>query len=361
MAYKNLELELENLLTEVVEAGASDLHLVPGYHPILRIDSQLVPLDKRDILSMDYVERLLAIMISEERWHILQTKRSTDFSYAFKDQHRFRVNGYYQKGNLAVAMRYIPRYIRGFDELSLPPEIQKFAERKQGLVLVVGPTGHGKSTTLAAMINHINKSRAEHIITIEDPIEYIFSPVKSMIQQREIGSDTPSFEDAIPATLREDANVVMVGEMRDPASIASTITVAETGHLVFATLHTNDAAQTIDRIIDTFPAHQQSQIKAQLASTLVGVISMRLLRKIGGGRIPALEILIANDAARNLIRESKSYELINVIHTGAQEGMISLDQYLAQLVNKNLVSSEEAKPFIQYESIYAGRIGKGVR
>ena len=356
MPYKNLELELEGLLSQVVESGASDLHLVPGHPPILRIDSQLNPLEGKDLLTADEVDKICRLMISEDRYQNLLEKRDLDFSYGFKDNNRFRVNAYYQNSRLALALRFIPKMIKTIEELGLPPKILDFADRRQGLVLVVGPNGHGKSTTLAAMLDYINQRRTEHIITIEDPVEYLFTPKKSIIQQREVGSDTVSFARAIRSTLREDANVVMVGEMRDLESIAATITVAETGHLVFATLHTNDAAQTIDRIIDTFPGAQQQQVRAQLASILAGVISLRLVRRIGGGRIPAVETLITNDAARNLIREAKTYELVNVIHTGGKDGMISLDQSLAQLVTKNVVSLEEARSFVQYPDIFSSRL-----
>lgn len=356
MPYQNLELELEAMLSQVVESGASDLHLVPGHPPILRIDSQLVLVEEKGVLTADHIEKIVLNLVGQERFKKLEEKRSLDFSYSFKDSNRFRINAYYQKGTVAVALRFIPKTIRNLEELGLPPKLSFFANHKQGLVLVVGPTGHGKSTTLAALIDYINSTRTEHIITIEDPIEYVFTPKKSIIQQREIGLDAESFTLAIPETLREDVNVVMVGEMRDPESIASTMTVAETGHLVFATLHTNDAAQTVDRIIDSFQSHQQAQIRAQLASTLLGIISLRLVRRVGGGRIPAVETLITNDAVRNLIRDAKTYELINVIHTGNKEGMISLDQSLAQLVQKNIVSLEEARAYVQYPDIFDSRL-----
>lgn len=344
------------MLSQVIETGASDLHLVPGHPPILRIDAQLTPIEEKGVLSADTIEKMILSIVGPERFNMLQTKRGLDFSYGFKDNNRFRINAYYQKGTVAVALRFIPKAIKTIEELNLPPKLHYFADHKQGLVLVVGPTGHGKSTTLAALIDYINQTRTEHIVTIEDPVEYIFTPKKSIIQQREVGLDTLSFTDAIPDTLREDVNVVMVGEMRDPESIASTMTVAETGHLVFATLHTNDAGQTVDRIIDSFQAHQQSQIRAQLASTLLGIISLRLVRKVGGGRIAAVETLITNDAVRNLIRDNKTYELINVIHTGAKEGMMSLDQSLAQLVQKNIVSLDEARLYVQYPDVFESRL-----
>ncbi|OGE86166.1 MAG: type IV pili twitching motility protein PilT [Candidatus Doudnabacteria bacterium RIFCSPHIGHO2_02_FULL_46_11] len=359
MPYRNLELEIDTLLSDVVEHNASDLHLIPGHPPIFRVDGRLTPRDEHEILSVDQIENIAQIFLDAARYKVLQEKKEFDFSYSFKDSNRFRINAYYQKGVLALALRFVPKTIRTIEELNLPPILTNFADRKQGLVLVVGPTGHGKSTTLAAMIDYINHNRAEHIITVEDPIEYLFTPQQSFIQQREVGLDTFSFANAIRATLREDANVVMVGEMRDFESISATMTVAETGHLVFATLHTNDAAQTIDRIIDTFPPDQQQQIRAQLSATLVSIVSLRLLPQIGGGRVLATEVMIANDAVRNIIRENRTYEMINTIHTGGQEGMISLDQSLAMLVAKRQVRIEDAKGYIQYPSVFEARL-KGV-
>lgn len=356
MPYKNLEIELENLLTQAVESGASDLHLIPGHPPILRIDAELHNMQDHDLLKADTMDQFAEIMLGEKRRKDLEEQRDLDFSFSIRDQYRFRVNAYYQKGVLAFAMRYVPSVVQSIKDLNLPVRLQDLVDHKQGLVLIVGPTGHGKSTTSAALINHINQTRTEHIITIEDPIEFLYPQKKSIIQQREVGDDTPTFAQAIRATLREDANVVMVGEMRDPESISATMTVAETGHLVIATLHTNDAPQTVDRIIDSFPANQQQQVRSQLASTLTGIISMRLVRKIGGGRIPAVEVLITNEAARNLIREGKSYELINTIHTGARDGMISLDQSLGELVKNNQVSMEEAQLYVQYPEIFQSRL-----
>jgi len=269
-----------------------------------------------------------------------------DFSYSFKDNIRFRVNAYRQKGVLGVALRIVPNRIKTLEELSLPSTLRKFIERRQGLVLIVGPTGHGKSTALAALINEINNTRSEHILTIEDPIEFVFPPNKSIVSQRELYLDTPTFAGALRSALREDINVVLVGEMRDLDSITAALTVAETGHLVFGTLHTNDASQSIDRIVDVFPAGQQQQIRGQLASVLVGVVSLRLLPKIGGGRIPAYEILMANHAVRNVIRDNKIYEIPNIIHTSLEEGMIPLDKTLALLVKQGQVELEIAQNFV---------------
>ncbi len=335
------EAEIERLLSHVLETDASDLHLLVGKPPILRVDGRLMSIEGYSVLDGEEIEKLLSGMLNDFHKKQLQEKKQVDFSYDFRGKARFRVNVYYQKSSLAAAYRHIPSKIRTLSELSLPEQLADFTKYRQGLVLFVGPTGHGKSTTLAALIDIVNHSRAEHIITIEDPIEYLFIQDKSLISQREVYQDTIGFAPAIRATLREDVNVVMVGEMRDLESISTTITVAETGHLVFATLHTNDAPQTVDRIIDVFPAHQQNQIRSQLASILLGVVSQRLVPRIGGGQIPAVEIMVSNNAVRNVIREGRIYELANIIHTSSGEGMISLDRSLADLVRKGLVKLED--------------------
>ena len=326
----------------MLEQNASDLHLVIGKPPTYRVNSRLIEHPDYSVLSPEHISSICQVLVPKEKKEILQRQRQADFSYAFKDNHRLRVNAYYQKDSLAVSIRMIPNKIQTLEELNLPEVLNSFTKHKQGLVLVVGPTGHGKSTALASMIDQINKTRAEHIITIEDPIEYIFTQEKSIVSQREIYRDAPSFPAALKAALREDPNVVMVGEMRDLESIATTVTLAETGHLVFATLHTNDSAQSIDRIIDVFPPHQQSQIRAQLAAVLLGIISIRLLPQIGGGLIPATEVLLADTAVRNVIREGRSFEIYNIIHSSGNKGMISLDHYMAELVKKSLVTYEDA-------------------
>lgn len=341
--YKSTELEINKLLGLVLSKNASDLHLVPGKPPTLRVDSRLIELKEYDVLSGAAVAAMIEVLLgSEERRKQFKDNLELDFSYAYKDNVRFRVNVYMQKGYQAAALRLIASKIQTIEELSLPEGISKFTDYKQGLVLVVGPTGHGKSTSLAAMIDQINHTREENILTIEDPIEYVYIPDKSLINQREVGQDTKSFGKALRSVLREDANVVLVGEMRDFESIATTITLAETGHLVFATLHTNDAPQTIDRIIDVFPAYQQNQTRSQLSTILLGVVSQRLLPRVGGGRLPAVEIMLNNNAVANIIREGKTYELPNVINTSTAAGMISLDRSLAQMVQKNLVTLEDA-------------------
>lgn len=340
--YKNSELELNQLLQKMLEQDASDLHLLIGKPPVYRVHSRLVENSDFDIMSPDRIESLISVLVPKERMQALEEQKQLDFSYAFKDNHRLRVNVYKQKNTWAVSVRMIPNKVKTIEELNLPAVLKSFTEHKQGLVLVVGPTGHGKSTALAAMIDVINKSRADNIITVEDPIEYIFKQEKSIVSQREIYTDAVSFADALRAILREDPNVVMVGEMRDLESIAATTTIAETGHLVFATLHTNDAVQTIDRIVDVFPPHQQTQIRNQLSNVLLGIVSLRLLPKTGGGLIPAAEVLMADVAVRNVIREGRSFELYNIIHSSGSKGMVSLDRYMAEMVKKGLVTYENA-------------------
>ncbi len=339
------KLNLEKLFDVVLDRGASDLHLTVGRAPTIRVDRKLIPIPGQPILTADSAKSLIYALLSEKQRQIFEAQWELDLSYAYGDKSRFRINVFHQKGVVGAALRLIPRKIRTVEELGLPPILKNFTKDSQGLVLMVGPTGHGKSTTLAAMIDLINHERAEHIITIEDPIEYLFTGDKSIIDQREINQDTMSFARALRSALREDPNVVMVGEMRDLDTIATTITVAETGHLVFATLHTNNAAQTVDRIIDAFPSHQQNQIKTQLASILTAVVSQRLIPKIGGGRVVAAEIMVATPAVRNLIRENKAYQIDSVIQTSAQEGMISLDNSLASLVRAQQITMEDALMF----------------
>ncbi len=344
--YKASELELNKLLSVVLERDSSDLHLMVGEPPIIRVDTQLIRLDNYQVLSNDSIADLLNVLLNPGQKKTFEEQMQLDFSYSFKDNVRFRVNAYRQKGVLGVALRVIPNHIKTLDELNLPSALRRFIDRKQGLVLMVGPTGHGKSTALAALINEINNTRSDHILTIEDPVEFIFTPNKSIISQRELYSDTQSFSGALRAALREDINVVLVGEMRDLDSITAALTVAETGHLVFGTLHTNDAGQSIDRIVDVFPSGQQQQIRGQLASVLVGIVSLRLLPKIGGGRVPAYEILMANHAVRNVIRDNKIYEIPNIIHTSLEEGMVPLDKTLAILVKQGMVELEVAQNYV---------------
>jgi twitching motility protein PilT len=354
--YKASELELSKLLSVVLERNASDLHLIAGEPPVIRIDGKLIKLDEYQILNLEAIQGILDILLNKEQKELFEKQQDIDFSYSYKDNARFRINAYRQKGLLACAFRLIPNKIKSIKELNLPEALLKFTKEKQGLVLVVGPTGHGKSTAMASMVDFINKTRAEHIISIEDPIEFIFEPMQSIINQREVYVDTPSFAHALRAALREDLNVVLVGEMRDLESIQSVITIAETGHLVFATLHTNDAGQSVDRIVDVFPPHQQAQVRAQLANCLLGIISLRLLPKIGGGRIPATEILLANNAARAVIRDGKTFELNNIVQTNFEEGMISLDRSLANLVRLGLVSLEDARAYVKDQDYFSSII-----
>ncbi len=355
--YKATELELNKLLSLVMERNASDLHLKVGEPPIIRVDSQLIRLDNYQVLSDTLVKEIAEFMLNDKQKAVFATMRDVDISYAYKDSVRFRVNIYTQKGMLGIAMRSIPNHIKTLEELSLPPILRTFTEKRQGLVLFTGPVGHGKSTAMASLVNEINNTRAEHILTIEDPIEFVFTPATSVVTQREVNVDTPSFEQALKAALREDINVLLVGEMRDLESVSSALTLAETGHLIFATLHTNDAAQTVDRIVDVFPPNQQSQIRAQLANVLTGIVSMRLLPKIGGGRIPAYELLIANHAIRNVIRDNKSYEINNIIHTSLDAGMVPMDKILALLVKQGLVDLEVAQGHVKDNEYFLSLIG----
>lgn len=333
---------LTSLLDTVISEGGSDLHLSVGSHPILRVSGSLVPLVYQDKLAAADTEGVLRSLISEERWESFEKNQSVDFSYAHKDGTRFRVNGYRTMGNISIAMRLIPKEIRTFAALNLPPVLEVFSQRQQGFFLVVGPVGQGKSTTLAALLDRINETRAEHIVTIEDPIEYLFEDKKSLIHQREVRIDTPDFHQALQAAFREDVDVIMVGEMRDYETISSAVTAAETGHLVLSTLHTNNAAQTIDRIIDMFPSSQQDQVRVQLAGSLAGIFSQRLVPRISGGLIPAYELLINNSAIANLIREGRTHEIGTVIQTSSQEGMIDMDRSLAELVRRGEVTVEDA-------------------
>lgn len=338
-------LKIEKLLEEVVKQDASDLHLTVGVPPMLRVDGTLKPIPNITPLTGAEVEKLIFSVVDEVQKDILLKDMEVDFSFAFGDVARFRANAYHQKGNLALALRLIPTKIRTIEELGMPKIVEAFTDFPRGLVLVTGPTGSGKSTTLAAMIDKINKERSLHIITVEDPIEYTHKNQKSIVEQREIHYDTRSFSAALRSILREDPDVVLIGEMRDLETIASAITIAETGHLVLATLHTNNAAQSVDRMIDVFPPHQQQQIRVQLSNILNAIVSQRLIPAIGGGRVVASEIMIANPAVRNIIREGKTHQLDAVIQTGAEEGMQTMDRNLSILVKSGKITLEEAKGY----------------
>jgi len=342
MASVHIEQRVKNLLRMVAQQGASDLHLVVGRYPTLRIDGRLFPLTQEKIITPDEAQEMAGVLMSEDHKKKFLEEKQVDLSYNFEGKARFRVNIFFQQGFVSVAMRLISNEIRRLEELNMPEMLYELIKYSQGLVLVVGPVGHGKSTTLAALINEINQTQEKHIVTIEDPIEYVYQQDKSIINQREVHQDTDSFEAALKSVLREDANVVLVGELRDLESISIAMTAAETGHLIFATLHTNDSSQTIDRIIDVFPAHQQNQVRSQLASTLLAVISQRLVPRADGGRIPAVEIMIKNHAIENLIRENKTYQIDNVLETSSAQGMVTLDRSLAELVSKGVISIDTA-------------------
>ncbi len=336
---------IELLLEEVVKKKASDLHLQVGLAPMLRIDGTLTPVSGADPLTEATLEQLVFAILDDDQKQILLKDKEFDFSFAFGDLGRFRVNAFHERGNLAAALRLIPNDILTIEQLGLPNTVNKFADYPRGLVLVTGPTGSGKSTTLASLVGKINTERSAHIITIEDPIEYTHKSKKSIVVQREVHYDTYSFSAALRSSLREDPDVVLIGEMRDLETISSAITIAETGHLVLATLHTNSASQSIDRMIDVFPPHQQPQIRAQLANILMAICSQRLIPSIGGGRIAAAEILIATPAVRNIIREGKSHQLEAVIQTGAEHGMQSMDKTLVSLIHNGTISYDEARQY----------------
>ena len=337
--------KIELLLEQVTRLSASDLHLQVDLPPMLRVDGSLRPVDDVGVLDAGEVEKLIFSILDDDQKEILLKDKEVDFSFAFGTYGRFRVNAFHERGNLAAALRLIPAQIRTLEDLKMPKIVTEFTKFPRGLVLVTGPTGSGKSTTLAAMVDRINTDRACHILTIEDPIEYAHHSKKSIVVQREIHYDTYSFSAALRSSLRQDPDVVLIGEMRDLETISAAVTIAETGHLVLATLHTNSAAQSVDRMIDVFPPHQQQQIRIQLAGMLQGIVSQRLVPGIGGGRVVAAEILVATGAVRNIIREGKTHQLDAVIQTGADLGMTSMDRVLVQLIQGGEITYEEAKNF----------------
>ena len=337
------ELRIELLLEDVIRKRASDLHLQIGLPPMLRIDGSLTQVPGYSALNPEEVEKLVFAILDENQQQVLLKDKEFDFSFAFGDLGRFRVNAFHERGNLAAALRLIPNEIKSVTELGMPAIVNNFANYPRGLVLVTGPTGSGKSTTLAALVDKINSDKSHHIITIEDPIEFTHKSKKSVVVQREVHYDTYSFSAALRSSLRQDPDVVLIGEMRDLETISAAITIAETGHLVFATLHTNSAAQSIDRMVDVFPPHQQPQIRAQLSNILMAICSQRLVPSIGGGRTVAAEILIATPAVRNIIREGKSHQLDAVIQTGADQGMQSMDKTLVGLVQAGTITIDEAR------------------
>ncbi|MCA9382006.1 type IV pilus twitching motility protein PilT [Candidatus Dojkabacteria bacterium] len=336
--------KIEDLLDVVVGKDASDLHLAFGYPPMIRIDGKLLKIGT-EVLNEKHLQKLIYSVLPDSKKELYEVNKEVDLSYAYKDEARFRVNVYHERGNMAAAFRLIPSKIRSVEDLQLPVMLHEFTKLPQGLILVTGPTGHGKSTSLAAMLQEINSKYSKHIITIEDPIEYIYPKGLSLVDQREMHEDTHDWSIALRSALRQDPDVVLVGEMRDFETIAATITIAETGHLVFATLHTNSAAQSIDRIIDVFPEHQQAQIRAQLANIIEGIVSQRLVPIIGGGRRAVCELLVATSAVRNTIREGKTFQIDNIIQTSSDVGMIPFDKSLAALVQEGKISLEDAQEY----------------
>ncbi len=337
--------KIETLLEECLRRNASDLHIQFGLPPILRIDGALVPIANMPNLTEEMVKNIIFTTLDEEQQKSYLKDREFDYSFAFGDLARFRVNAFHERGKMAAAFRLIPNQIKTIEELGLPGVVGSFSEFPRGLVLVTGPTGSGKSTTLAALIDKINATKSCHIITIEDPIEFTHKSKRSVVVQREVHYDTFSFSAALRSVLREDPDVVLIGEMRDLETIQAAITVAETGHLVFATLHTNSAAQSLDRMIDVFPAHQQPQVRSQLANILMGICAQRLVPAIGGGRVCAAEIMVANPAVRALIREGKTFQLDTAIQTGADQGMQTMDRTLAGLVKTGVITYDSAREY----------------
>lgn len=335
-------MNINQLLDLTIQRDASDLHLSVGFPPTLRVHGELISVSGEEPSTPQQIESLVSPLLSVYQKNIYQQNFELDFSFDYQSKARFRVNIYKQRGNTAAALRLIPFKIPDLEELGLPKVLTKLTDLKQGFILVTGPTGHGKSTTLASFINQVNQQRAEHIITVEDPIEYVYPPGKSLIEQREMFNDTKSWDNALRSSLREDPDIVLIGEMRDLETISAAITIAETGHLVFATLHTNSAAQSIERIIDVFPESQQSQIRLQLASTLEAIISLRLIPTIQPGRVLASEVLFATTAVRSIIRDGKTYMIDNVIETSGELGMQILEKSLVDLIRQGSISRETA-------------------
>ena len=344
-AANTANIRIENLLEECVRTKASDLHLQVGLPPILRIDGALQPVSGYNAIDEATIEKLVFATLEEDQKQILIKDKEFDYSFSFGDLGRFRVNAFHEKGNLAAAFRLIPNTIQTINELGMPAVVTSFADFPRGLVLVTGPTGSGKSTTLAALVDKINSEKACHIITIEDPIEFTHKSKRSVVVQREVHYDTYSFSAALRSALREDPDVVLIGEMRDLETISAAITIAETGHLVFATLHTNSASQSIDRMIDVFPPHQQPQVRSQLSNILMAICAQRLVPAIGGGRVVAAEILVANPAVRSVIREGKTHQLDTIIQTGADQGMQTMDRTLVKLIQTGVITHDAAREY----------------
>ena len=339
-----MSVDFAEMLTQVVERNASDLHITPGAHPTIRVRGRLTPLDDFPKLDPSMTREIVYSILGNDQRQRLETDWQIDFAYSIPGLARFRVNAYFQRASIGAAFRLIPADLKTVDQLGLPPVVHELARRPRGFVLVTGPTGSGKSTSLAAMIDEINETRDEHIMTIEDPIEFLHAHKRCLVNQRELGNDAQSFALALKAALRQDPDVILVGEMRDLETISTALTAAENGHLVFATLHTQDTAQTIDRIIDAFPAGQQDQIRVQLSVALQGIVTQQLLPTAdGAGRVCACEILVPTPAVRNLIREGKTHQIPSVLQTGASAGMQTMDSALATLVRAGKISQRLAE------------------
>ncbi len=343
MTNEDYKKRLDEILSEAIEKDATDVHLAVGHPPIFRINGSLTTGGKEPPLTEKDTKELAFTLIPEEKKDQFLDMKDIDLSFSHHDGTRFRVNVYFQLEKISAALRLIPKKIRSIEELNLPPIYHQFAKTPQGFFLVVGPSGQGKSAALAALIDEINHTRNDHIITIEDPIEYMFTEDKCIIDQREVGLDVQNFHRGLRESFRQDPDVIMIGEMRDPETMSSAVTAAETGHLVLTTLHTNTAAQTVDRIIDSFPPYQQEQIRMQLSATILGILSRRLIPSLKGGVINAVELMIANSAIRNLIREGKTHQIDMIIETGLEEGMITLNRSLADLVKREMISLEHAE------------------
>lgn len=337
--------KVSGFLDYLVSQGGSDLHLSTGNIPYIKVDNSLESLENESVISDSNLESVVKDFLTKEQQERLEIRRQVDFSLEKKNGFRFRGNFFYAQGKLSLCLRAISKEIKELKELGLPEDLYNFVNKPQGLFLVVGPNGHGKSTTLASLIEYVNKNYKKHIITVEDPIEYVYSNKESLIEQRELNTDTLTFSGALEACFRQDTDIIMVGEMRNIETVSTAITAAETGQLVLATLHTNDSIQTIDRIIDVFPPNQQNQIKQQLSNFLIGILSQRLVKKIGGGRIPAIELLINNTAIANLIRSDQNQQIKSFLENSRDEGMFTLEYYLSKLIRKGLVEWEEAKKY----------------
>lgn len=347
----NYETELADLIMSLVKEGGSDLHLTVGSFPTLRVNRDLIPLTRKRELTADDTLGFLRQMVGEKMLTNFVVTQEIDFSYEHAKEYRLRGNASFQRGYISIALRLVPK-VKTISELNLPQQIIEIARARQGFFLVVGPVGQGKSTTLASMIGLINSESKKHIVTIEDPIEFRFIQDKSLIEQREVGIDTKDFNTALNHAFRQDADVIMIGEMRDKETISAAVTAAETGHLVLSTLHSNSAAQTVDRIIDSFPADQQDQIRVQLAASLLGILSQRLVPRVSGGLIPAFELLLNSPATANLIRERRTHEIDVLIETGSQDGMIDLDRNLAELVRSGEITKDDAMSFARRSALF---------